>query len=299
MGSSTFSPFPFLSFVRVAVGLAVAWLGAGVGFAADSSLAIVGAGVQVTEDAPFVSATHEFLPGDYLYFTFQIAGFQIKSEQRDQVRKIALKYSVTIEDANSTLLAPQSAGEIGTELSPQDKDWIPKRRASFLLPPYVSAGDYRVHVAASDSLSGAKAAADFPFRVGGTHVSKSAGLSVQDFQFTRREDDEDKLDVAAYSPGDTVYAQFNIVGFHVGGPENRHHLSYGVTVRRPDGKPFLKEEKAAELDAGSFYPAQYLPGTINVLTSPDSQHGQYVMIITVHDLLGNTASQVKEAFSIE
>ena len=46
--------------------------------AADShdALTIVEAGVQSSEDAPFVSPNYEFQAGGYLYFEFQVAGFK-------------------------------------------------------------------------------------------------------------------------------------------------------------------------------------------------------------------------------
>src|SRR5581483_1246587 len=72
--------------------------------AADSNLAIVQAGVQQSEDAPFVPNDYVFLPGDYLYFTFQIAGFSIQSLNRDEVRKISLTYQVAPEDMNGVPL---------------------------------------------------------------------------------------------------------------------------------------------------------------------------------------------------
>jgi hypothetical protein len=46
---------------------------------AESPLQILAAGVESSEDAPFVSSDFHFLPGDYLYFQFQIAGFAVKT----------------------------------------------------------------------------------------------------------------------------------------------------------------------------------------------------------------------------
>src|SRR5581483_6194087 len=101
--------------------------------AASSTLAVIDAGVAQADDAPFVPPSYEFLPGDYLYFTFQIAGYGIRSEQRGEVHKISLAYDVAPEDAHGVPLTEASSGTVATDLSPEDKNWQPKRRASFLI----------------------------------------------------------------------------------------------------------------------------------------------------------------------
>jgi hypothetical protein len=44
-------------------------------------------------------------------------------------------------------------------------------------------------------------------------VVSSPTLAVQDVQFLRNEDDNEALEVPAYSPGDTVCERSNIMGF--------------------------------------------------------------------------------------
>lgn len=267
-------------------------------FAAEPQLAIIGAGVQAAEDAPAVSPGYHFLPGDFVYFTFEIAGFKIKSEQRDEVHRIALKYTVTPEDSKGMPLAEAVSGGILTELSPEDKNWLPKRRVSFLLPSFIAAGEYRIHVAAQDVFGQSETSADFAFAIGGEKVQPSAALTVENFEFLRRESDREALKLPAYSPGDTVYARFDMTGYKLG-PKNGYQLSYGVTVLRPDGKPFFQNPKAAELQSESFYPAQFVPGTINLTISPDTSRGEYIIVLTVTDLIGNQTYQAKQAFSVE
>lgn len=267
-------------------------------YADEPSLAIVDAGVQQSEDAPFVSGDYRFLPGDYLYFTFQIAGFAIRSEERDEVHKIALTYEVTPQDANGVALVETCSGKVQTELSPEDKHWLPKRQVSFLIPSFVAAGNFRVHVRVKDLVASAEASRDFPFRIGGIQIQHSDSIAIQNFRFFRKEGDREPLEVPAYSPGDTVYANFDMVGFKTDS-QNRYHLSYGLTVFRPDGKPFLEAPQAADLDASSFYPAQFVPGVINLNTTPDTSRGEYIIVLTVRDALANTTSEIKRAFTIE
>lgn len=266
--------------------------------AANSSLAIVDAGVQESEDSPFAPSDYRFLPGDYVYFTFQITGFEIRSLNRGEVRKISLNYDVRPEDANGIPLTASSSGSIETELSPEDKHWTPKRRASFLLPSFIGAGDFHIHVVVKDAIAKTEISKDFAFRVGGLEVKRTNSIEIETFQFFRNENDDQPLDLAAYAPGDTVYARFEMVGFKTG-PQNGYHLSYGVTVLGPDGKPFLQAPHAAELADATFYPAQYLPGALSITTSSSSTRGEYIAILTVRDLIANTNYEIKKAFSLE
>jgi hypothetical protein len=278
--------------------LLVSALGAAPGSAAESSLAVVDAGLEQSEDAPFVPAAYQFLPGDFVYFSFQVAGFSTKSDDSGEMRRISLAYEVTPEDASGVALTQPSSGTVQVELNPEDKNWMPKRRVFFLLPSFIAAGDFRIHVVVKDLFANTQASKDFPFRIGGVKVQPSGTITVQNFHFLRQENDREALEVPAYRPGDTVYANFEMVGYKIG-PENQHHVVYGLTVLRPDGKPFLDQPKAAESQKSSFYPAQFVPGNFNVTTSADTARGQYIIILTVRDMIGNQTYQTKQAFSIE
>ena len=266
--------------------------------AAENPLQIVLAGVERSEDAPFVPADFRFLPGDYVYFQFQVSGYGIQTADQTDVRKMSLTYEVSPQDANGIALAPAVTGAIRDELSAEDKNWTPKRRASFLLPSFLAAGEFHLHVAVKDLIANTAAESDIPFKVGGVVVVPSPTLAIQDVQFLRNEDDNEALEVPAYRPGDTVYARFNITGFRLGA-ENKYRLSYGLTVFRPDGKPYVDRPSAAQLSSGSFYPVQFVPGNIAITTSRTTAHGQYVLLLTILDLAGSQTYQLKRAFTIE
>ena len=267
-------------------------------FCAEASLAIADAGVQASEDAPFVSTDYQFMPGEYVYSTFQITGFSIDIDQEKESREISLTYSVTVRDSNNIPLAEPISGEIKTHLNSEDKNWAPKRRASFLLPSFVAAGEFYVHIVVKDVLGKSDAVKDVPFRIGGFRAQRSEQIAAQNFRFLREESGAEGLDVAAYRPGDTVYAAFDMTGF-VLGPGNSYHLSYGVTVFRPDGKPFLEEANAAELNASSYYPAQFMPGNVSIITTASSPRGAYILVLTVRDLIANRSTVTKRSFSLE
>lgn len=265
---------------------------------AESSLTIIAAGVQSSEDAPNAPADYPFLPGDFVYFTFQISGFDVQSSQQGQVRTISLTYQITPEDTHGAALAPPTSGAILTELSPEDKNWLPKRRASFLIPSFVAAGEFKIHVSVEDLIGKTSASDDVPFRIGGTQIQPAGSITVQNFHFFRNQNDREPLQIPAYSPGDPVYARFDMTGFKIDA-QNRYHLAYGLSVVRPDGKPFIEQPNAAELQAGSFYPAQYVPGILDLKTSTDVPRGEYVITLTVRDLMANSSYDIKKAFSVE
>ena len=84
--------------------------GAGKVYAAEPALAILDAGPESSEDAPFVSNDYRFYPGDYLYFRFQVTGFAIQTNEKTEVRKISLTYEITPQDANGV---PLDGGRFG------------------------------------------------------------------------------------------------------------------------------------------------------------------------------------------
>jgi len=265
---------------------------------ADDSLAIIGAGVQSSEDAPFVPAGYRFQPGEFVYTTFQITGFQAQRGTGEQPRKLAMTFTVRPEDANGVALCPPVSDKIEEELNAEDKNWTPKRRASFLIPSFVAAGQFQIHIVANDLVGKTETSKLVPFRIGGISVASPGSLSVQDFQFFRRENDRQPVEVAAYSAGDSVFARFVMTGFKVA-DKNAYHVSYQIFVTRPDGKPYLDRPDAADLASGSFYPAQYLPGEFALTTSRDSPKGTYIILLKVFDKVANTSKELRVPFTIE
>lgn len=273
--------------------------GAGKLCAAESTLAILDAGPESSEDAPFVSNDYQFYPGDYLYFRFQVTGFGIQTDETTEIRKISLSYEITPQDANSVPLTPAVSGDIKDELNPEDKNWTPKRRASFLLPSFVASGPFHIHLVVKDLIGKTQTERDFPFRMGGVTIVPSSSITVENFRFFRREDDRQSLEVPAYAPGDTIYARFDMAGYQTSTPDNQYHLTYGLIVFGPDGKPFIQQPQAAELSTGSFYPAQFVPGNINLTTTRTSAKGAYVIALTVRDLIANRTYETKRSFTLE
>ncbi len=255
-------------------------------------------GVQRSEDAPYAPKTFQFLPGDYLYFTFHVSGFATQKNETTEIKSLSLEYEVTPQDANHVALAEAEKGNITGDLAKEDKNWTPKRRASFLLPSYVAAGEFQIHVVVRDLIARTEAVRDYPFQIGGIRVATATAVQSVSFEFLRNEDDADALDLPAYAPGDTVWARFQMVGFKMEAG-NKYRLAYGVKVLRPDGRAFLDQPDAAQIESESFYPAQFVPGQLQITTPRNAAHGSYVLTLTVRDLVGNQSFDLKRAFTIE
>ncbi len=110
-------------------------------------------------------------------------------------------------------MATPASGEINTELNPEDKNWMPKRRVSFLLPSFVAAGDFRVHVMVRDLVAKSEVSRDLPFRIGGVQIQPSSTVAIENFHFLRHANDAKPLELAAYAPGDKVFARFVMTGY--------------------------------------------------------------------------------------
>ena len=101
---------------------------------------------------------------------------------------------------------------------------------------------------------------------------------MEDFDFLRHQEDANGLELPAYAPGDTVWGRFQMIGFK-NETGNKYKLAYGIKVVRPDGKSFLDEPKAAQIASASFYPAQFVPGELQITTPKDAARGSYELTL--------------------
>jgi hypothetical protein len=265
----------------------------------ESKLAVIDAGPEDAEDSPFVAKDYRFLPGQTLYFEFDIAGFGIRETGGYfKTKHVSLDYAVQPFDGNNVALAPAESGTIDEDLAPQDKNWLPKRRASFLLPAYVARGQYHVRVTVKDLVANKDVATDIPFLMNGATLAAGSGLTIENFRFLRSANDGAPLQLPDFRAGDTVYARFDITGFKLG-EGNAYDVAYGLKVLRPDGKTYLDAPQADDLKSKSYYPAPYVPGNVQITTSSDSSGGLYVLILTAHDAIGGQTYESRQSFQIE
>ena len=264
----------------------------------DNPLAVIDAGVGRSEDAPYVPKDFQFLPGEYVYFTFHISGFASRLNEKSGIKSISLEYELTPWDANRVPLTEPVKGIITADLGKEDKNWIPIRRASFLLPSFVAAGPFNIHVVVKDLIAKTEAARDYSFQIGGVHLSDAGSIQAESFEFLRNQDDATALELPAYAPGDTVWARFQMSGFKYEAG-NKYKLSYGIKILRPDGKTFLEAPNAAQISSDSFYPAQYVPGDLQITTPKNAARGTYQLTLSVRDLVANQSFDLKRTFTIE
>jgi hypothetical protein len=270
-----------------------------VALAADKPLAILHPVFARSEDGPPEASDEEFVPGETIHFSCQAEGYR-KVDKPDDYGKqnVVLAFQIEVRDKNGALLQPIKQGKIETIVTQEDKDWKPKFRDTIVVPPLADSGEYTVLVKLSDEL--AKAALEKPavFHIKGRDVASSPTLVVRNFRFLRGEDDTKPLQVAAFRPGDSVWARFDMTGYKLG-DKNQVDIEYGLTVLREDGSVAYTEPQAANQKIQTYYPQRYQPGELNLNLAKDQPLGKYTIVLAVHDNLGQQMYETRETFSVE
>jgi hypothetical protein len=70
-------------------------------------------------------------------------------------------------------------------------------------------------------------------------------------------------------------------------------------VVAPGGKVLFTQAKAAEEKSLSFYPKAYVPGSMNLSLQKNIRPGEYTIVLTTRDHIGNQTHEDKGAFTIE
>jgi hypothetical protein len=267
--------------------------------AADKPLAIVHTVFAQSEDGPPVASDEDFVPGETIHFSCQAEGFRKVDMPKDYGKQnISLKFEIRITDKSGALLKPVLEGKIETTVTQEDKDWMPKLRDTIVVPPLADTGEYAVLIKLSDELASANIEKSVIFHIKGRDVAPSDTLIVRNFRFLRKEDDEKPLPVAAYRPGDSVWARFDMTGYKLG-DKNQVDIEYGLTVLREDGSVAYAEPTAADQKVQTFYPQRYQPGVLNLNLAKDQPLGKYTIVLAVRDNLGQKMYETRETFSVE
>lgn len=279
--------------------VSLAILAAALGMAApeDKKLAIVRPLLSQMEDGAPVSSGFEFLPGETIHFSCQVEGFK-KLEDKSEEDKILLTYQVEARDSRGVLLQAQQEGKEGGTVTAEDKKWMPKIRESIVIPPLAESGEYAILVKVRDEMAQATAEARVAFTVKGPDIAPSDTLVVRNFRFLRTEEDGKALQVAAYRPGDPVWARFEMTGYKLG-EANQFDIEYGLQVLRVDGSVTYSQPQAAGGKEQTFYPQRYQPGVLNLNLAKDQKPGEYTIVLTVRDNLGKQSYETRQTFSVE
>jgi hypothetical protein len=263
----------------------------------DKKLAIVRPLLSQAEDGAPVSSGFEFLPGETIHFSCQIEGYK-KIEEKFDVEKILLTYQVEARDARGVLLQPVLEGKEGGTVTSEDKNWMPKIRESIVIPPLAESGEYQILVKVKDELGQSTAETRTVFTVKGPDVAPSDTLVIRNFRFLRTEEDGKPLQVAAYRPGDPVWARFEMTGYKLT-DANQFDIEYGLQVLRADGSVAYSQPQAATAKEQSFYPQRHQPGVLNLNLAKDQKPGEYTIVVTVRDNLGKQTYEKRKKFSVE
>ena len=264
---------------------------------AEKKLAIVRPLLSEMEDGAPVSSGFEFVPGETIHFSCQIEGYK-KIEDKSEVEKLLVTYQVEARDSRGVLLQPVQEGKEGGTVAAEDKNWMPKIRESIVIPPLAESGEYKILVKVKDEIGQAAAEASTSFSVKGREVAPSDTLVVRNFRFLRAEEDGRALQVAAYRPGDPVWARFEMTGYKLA-EANQFDIEYGLQVLRADGSVAYSEPQAATGNEKTFYPQRYQPGVLNLNLAKDQTPGEYTIMLTVRDNLGRQTYEMREKFSVE
>jgi hypothetical protein len=272
---------------------AMAWLAMAAGAApAAEPLTIVNAAIRQMEDGAPLPSTFTYAPGELLFFSFQVTGYQAADD------KVHLSYEIDAVDPKGVRFIEPIKGSVDATLAPQDKEWKPKVHPEIPLPPLAGSGTYKIVVRVTDDIGKKEASKDVPFSVRGHAVEPSDTLAVRNFHFYRSEEDPNALANPAFRRGDAVWARFDITGYKFG-EGNMVEVAYGIAVLNSDGKVLFTQEQAAVEQGGSFYPKRYVPGQMSITTQSNMRPGDYFIVVKVEDRIGKQNCEAKEKFSVE
>jgi len=240
-----------------------------------------------------VPAGFEHVPGETLFFSCRIAGFSKTAEE-----KVHVSYSVQAFDPKGVPLTELYKNELLTDVSPQDKEWLPKIVTEIQLPPLIASGSYKILVKAEDVFAKTTAESAIPFEVRGHNVPPSDTVVVRNFQFLRGEEDTQPMEKPAYKPGDAVWVKFDITGFKYG-DKNKTDVSYTTSFLSPSGKVLWTQPEPAVEQSESFYPKRYVAAQMGLNLLPNTKPGEYTIVLTVKDAVSGQSVESKHTFAVE
>jgi hypothetical protein len=254
---------------------------------------IIDAGINELEDGPNIARGTTFTQGETVFFSCRFDGFRVSPDKR-----VVIEYGFSAVDPAGVPIAEPAAGKVDAELRPQDKDWKPKIRYSVIVPPLAPSGMYKIRLTARDSGGGA-VTLETPFEVRGAHaVEPSETLVIRNFGYYRGQEDAAPLAVAAYKPGDAVFARFDITGYKFA-DGNERDVAYTVEVTAGDGRVMLKPGPPTVDRGASFYPQRYVPCGISFQLQPNLRAGEYTVRVEAQDRIGMQTAEWKQSFRVE
>jgi len=234
-----------------------------------------------------------YTPGQVIYFTCRVSGYTAGPNHQ-----VKLAYTVQAFDSRGAALAEPDKGSADDEVSPQDKEWMPKIDAVVILPPQMFAGAGKIVVKVQDLVAKADTALEVPFQVRGAKIEPSDKLTIENFRFLRSEDDTHPVERAIFRPGDHVWAAFDMTGFKYGAG-NHMDVTYLTELVDADGKSLWKQPEAAGEQGDSFYPKPFVSAEMGVTLDKNIKPGSYTLILTSKDGVGKQSAEYRGTFAVE
>jgi hypothetical protein len=252
------------------------------------------------EDGPVLASSYEFLPGETIWFSCRIAGYQ--SQKKGDDRDVKLSWQMRVLDPSGIAVEKPRAGRVEEKLVLEDKTWQPKFLASFEVPPFAPGGVYRIPVTVKDELAEAEISGQLEFQVRGPVIEPAEALVIRNFRFLQAEDDTTTFRPAVYHPGGMLWARFDIAGYKFG-DNNHYSVDYGLAIlgaaeAGAEPKQLFAQPEAAAESKESFYPQRVVPGALSLSLDPNVTPGSYTLVVTVHDKLGEQNTEFRESFQI-
>jgi len=235
----------------------------------------------------------EFQPGETVFFSFQVSGYG-----ESPVKQVRLSYRIDAFDPRGVRIVEPVESIFDAMLHEEDKRWMPKLRAPIAIPSVAPPGTYKIKTLVIDDISHLTASSETSFEVAGRAVPPSAELTLRDLSFYRTDQDARPLAIAAYRPGDTVFARFDIAGFRYAA-SNTIDVYYDVAVLNPTLKEIYAQPHAAEDRSFSYYPKPYVPGQMSLTLQPNMKAGEYTIVLTAHDEVGAQRAELRQTFVVE
>jgi hypothetical protein len=263
---------------------------------AQPKLAIEAPSLHQFEDGPELAAGYQFVPGETVYFSCRITGYQIL--KKEEAQSVKLSWRMRAFDPGGVPIVKDESKQLDDAVTSQDKDWRPKFSTNFIVPGFAPTGTYKIAVVVKDEIGEKESSTELAFRVHGHDIEASDKLIARNFQFLRSEDDKVPMHPAIYHPDDSLWARFDITGYKFG-DGNRFSVDYGLAILDATDKQVFSQPSAAADSNASFYPQRYVPGALTLHLDPNVPKGSYTLLITVQDKIGNQTYETRQPFQIE